>query len=406
MSKSPALKLPALPKLNVNTTPTAALASGSSAGVSIAAAAASATASASTSAAPLTGPDGTPIFKRSWDPVFNKKGQHLSGKRKPLPKPDSLSGKAYACYKKYADKYDAIVNSFHDEFTQQAREDAEQAERDRIAAIQPPSIPESPRILASLEDLIDVCRSHINARKEKRVRKLIKDNEFDVNAKSRMYGGWTALIAASRSGAYRTVRALCDDYGADVNLTEKHGWTALIHAAHKGHLRVVQYLCANHKADRLIRCKGRGWNALQYARKAQHMEVSLYLSGDTPAQTPRLMPYEGDISLRSVLYPLRRQRMIEAAQQRAICWCANLSERCKKCAIRERDDTERREDEERRQFLAFKQEELERRKNMWAGMGLKNKARQKKLWGGVSSDDDDSSSSSSSDSGDDMYSYD
>ena len=402
MSKSAPSKLPALPKLSINKSPinAAANASPSIAGVSISAAAAS----ASDSAAPLLGPDGTPVFKRSWDPVFNKKGQHLSGLRKPLPKPDSLAGKAYACYKTYADKYDAIINSFHEEFTQQARADAEQAERERLAAIQPPSIPESPRILASLEDLIDVCRSRLHGRKEKRVRKLIKDNELDVNAQSRMYGGWTALIAASRSGAYRTVRALCDDYGADVNLTEKHGWTALIHAAHKGHLRVVQFLCGNHNADRLIRCKGRGWNALQYARKAQHMEVSLYLSGDTPAQTPRLMQYEGDISLRSVLYPMRRQRMIEAAKKRAICWCANLSERCKKCAIREKDEIERQEDEERRRYLEFKKEEHERRKLMWAGIGLKNKERQKKLWGGISSDDD---SSSSSDSGaDDMYSYD
>ena len=132
----------------------------------------------------------------------------------------------------------------------------------------------------------------------------------------------------------------------------------------------------------------------------------MYLSGDTPAATPRLMPYGGDISLRSVLYPLRRQRIIEEAKQREICWCANLSERCKKCAIREKEAVERREDEERRQYLLFKKEEYERRKRMWAGIGLANKAREKKLWGGISSGDDSSDSSDSSDSEDNMYSYD
>ena len=235
---------------------------------------------AKTSASPVNTDPNAIVFRRSWDPVFKKKGQHLSGLRKPLPKPDSLAGKAYACYKKYADRYNDIVNSFHEEFTQQARADAEQAERERLVAIQPPSIPESPRILASLEDLIDVCRSRVHARKELRVRKLIKDNELDVNAQSKMYGGWTALIAAARSGSYRTVRALCDDFGADVNLTERHGWTALIHAANKGHLRIVKFLCENHRATALFGARGED-NALQYARSPTH-GGSMYLSGDTP----------------------------------------------------------------------------------------------------------------------------
>ena len=132
------------------------------------------------------------------------------------------------------------------------------------------------------------------------------------------------------------------------------------------------------------------------------MEVSLYLSGDTPAATPRLMPYESELSLRSVMYPLHRRKIIEEAKFTVNCWCTNLSERCKKCAIKERDETQRKEDEERKAYLDFKRKEHERRERMWAGISLQEKAREKKIWGGLSSGDDSSSSSDESD----MYKYD
>ena len=290
--------------------------------------------------------------------------------RKKPPKPDTWMGRAYACYQKYVDKYKAISASFDAEFTQLAREEAIRKERARLAALKPPSPIVSPRIEASVEDIIDAAKSRVRKGKVKRVRKLFKDNpQIHVDDHSDIYGGWTVLIAAARMGALHTCQLLVRDLGCDVNQTDKHGWTALMFAAHRGHRAVVEYLCEIGRADRLLKCKGRGWIALQYARQRGHEDTVMYLSGDTPAQTPRLMPYEGMISLRSEMYPnWRKERIKEAVRDsRVNCWCENLEERCRKCKIRENQKLASKADEERAAFLQYQRDQAKRRRRMFRG---------------------------------------
>jgi hypothetical protein len=313
--------------------------------------------------------------------------------RKKPPHPESIMGKAYACYNKYHDRYVALVNTFDREFTQLAREEA--AERERLLALQvtPPSTIASPRIAATVDDVIDLCKSRIQLGKVKRLRKLVKDNFIDVNEKSKLYGGWTPAIAAARAGSTKTLAVLVEEFGADVNITEDHNWSPLMFAAYRGHVKTVQYLVVVARADRSIECNGRGWNAQMYARskafpssltkkrenerktrkynrtaeytvdQLQHQKIINILKGDTPYHTPRVLDYDAELNFRSLLFQRKRNLEIAEEEIAAInCWCMNLETRCKKCQYKINNHNNAKDDEERAAFLKKKQDEIDRKK--------------------------------------------
>ena len=295
--------------------------------------------------------------------------------RKDPPDPNSILGKAFACYNKYHDKYMEAMNKFDAEFTQLAREDA--AEAARIAALQvdPPSTVASPRIDATLEDVIDLCKSHVNRGKAQRLRKLVRDNMIDVNQQSKMYGGWTPLIAAARMGSTRTMKILVEELNADVNVCDIHHWSPLMYAAYRGHVHTVRYLVEVCQADRTIKCKGRGWTAQMYARQRafpkkkkavaseHHQEIVSILRGDTPHQTPRVLDYDAELTFKSLLFNQHKQAKIEQEKIAAVlCWCVNLETRCKKCQYKITNKTNAEMDEERALFLKREEDEEKRRR--------------------------------------------
>jgi len=323
-----------------------------------------------------------------------RKKQGKDAIRKPPPHPDTLMGKAYLCLNKYRTKYLELVQQFDQQFTQLTREDL--AEKRRLAALQvtPPSTVASPRIEATLEDVIDLCKSQVKAGKLKRLRKLIRDNMIDINQCSEVYGGWTPAIACARTGSTKTLSVLVDEFNADVNLTEIHNWTPLMFAAYRGHVKTVRYLVTVANADRTVRCNGRQWNAQMYARskafptshskkraahrqkrnkrrgkqdltpdQLNHQEIISILKGDTPYHTPRVLDYDAELNFRSLLFAQRRNLKIEQAKISAVnCWCMNLEIRCKKCQYKVNNKTNAQEDEERAAFLKREAErEVERR---------------------------------------------
>ena len=307
-----------------------------------------------------------------------RRGTNKDTIRKPPPHPDSLMGKAFACYHKYHDRYVALVKSFDEQFTVLAREDAETA---RLAALHtsPPSTVASPRIDATIEDVIDLCKSRVKSGKVQRLKKLIRDNYIDVNIPSELYKGWTPAIACARAGSTKTLRVLVEECGADVNVCERHNWSPLMYAVYRGHVHTVRYLVEHCKADRTIKCKGRGWTAQMYARnKANphqkkyrpsevHQEIVAILRGDTPHHTPRLLQYEGDLEFRSLLFHQARKDKIEAAKIAAInCWCMNLEIRCKNCQYKIGNKTNEQVDLERAEFVKTEEEEAERRRQLFA----------------------------------------
>ena len=356
---------------------------------------------------------------RSIDPIAEERAKYLllglppskskkpnkDGIRKPPPHPDSLMGKAFACYHKYHDRYVALVRNYDEQFTQIAREDALEAKRWAAMQHTPPSTVASPRMEGTLEDVIDLCKSRVRAGKVKRLRKLVNDNCIDVNQCSTFYGGWTPAIACARAGATKTLQVLVNELGADVNVCEMHNWSPLMFAAYRGHVQTVRYLVVTCRADRTIRCKGMGWTAQMYARRKafphtkhgkesdDHKEIVSILKGDTPHHTPRgAWGVLKGLEFRSLLFAHKRGPKIEAEKIASVnCWCMNLEVRCKKCQYKMTNKSNAEQDEERSAFLKRTAEEQERKRKLFGVVP-----------GGGSSDSSDSESESESESDDDV----
>jgi len=305
--------------------------------------------------------------------------------RKDPPHPDSLMGKAFACYDTYHAQYVDFMNAADRHFTQIAREDAQEAARLLALQHSPPSTVNSPRIDATLEDVIDLCKSHVKRGKVQRLKKLVRDNFIDVNQNSDMYGGWTPLIAAARMGSTSTMQVLINQFEADVNVCEKHGWSPLMFAAYRGHVHTVRYLIEVCKADRYIKCNGRGWTAIQYARhkayprhgkqyKKQYKKAEVtehyrtiveILSGNTPAQTPRKSGWGVALTFKSMLFNQHKREKIEKNKiARSLCWCVNLEIRCKQCQYKVENITNAQLDQERAEFLQREALEIKRKKRL------------------------------------------
>ncbi len=86
------------------------------------------------------------------------------------------------------------------------------------------------------------------------VREILDTFPHLVHAYCRQ-SGETALHLAAQEGHADMLKALIDDYGADVNAKAKNGITAVIYAAHFGEVRMIDYLIGRN-ADLTVRFMG------------------------------------------------------------------------------------------------------------------------------------------------------
>lgn len=77
---------------------------------------------------------------------------------------------------------------------------------------------------------------------------LEREGAKRIRINEQNYKGNTALMMASRNGAKRIVKALCDTRGIDVNMKNGKGYTALMRAKKHGFSEVVRILL-NHGAQ-------------------------------------------------------------------------------------------------------------------------------------------------------------
>ena len=268
------------------------------------------------------------------------------------PAPLSLFGKLKKCVADMREGYFAYQKRLQEELTEIAREEEEK--REALLRAQRIVYEKEPikKITGTLNDLIDVCRSRVKAGKVERARRLLEDNDLDVNGHSKYYGDWTPTIAAARSGHIPCLKFLVSE-GADVNASDKHGWTPLMFAAKAGNLTVVEYLVEEAGADRQLEDKHKGYTALMWARDEGHHDIVSFLRGDTPARTPRNPEYglkDDFSSLRSYLHRLP-PRLKPGSSGEKVCWCQKLTVRCKKCRRKIDVVVEARRSQERRLWL-------------------------------------------------------
>lgn len=76
------------------------------------------------------------------------------------------------------------------------------------------------------------------------LRATIGGLQLDVNHQLRFYFGASLSHLAARKGRLRCIRALQEEFQADLNLRDDGGFTPLTMAAWAGHKRVVRYLLA------------------------------------------------------------------------------------------------------------------------------------------------------------------
>jgi ankyrin repeat protein len=102
----------------------------------------------------------------------------------------------------------------------------------------------------------------------------IKDNiGLDINAKD--YGGWTSLMWASADGHKELVELLlakrAEGEPAEIEAKNLIGWNSLLLASRNGHKEIVELLLKN-GAD--INAKDSyGWTALMFASNFCHTEI-------------------------------------------------------------------------------------------------------------------------------------
>ena len=105
--------------------------------------------------------------------------------------------------------------------------------------------------------------------------KLLIESHADVNA--RYYGGWTALIRATRNGHIETVQLLIAA-GANVDTKNNEGWTALIQAAVSGHTEIARLLIdTGANVDTRNSC---GKTALMLAVRAETVQLLIAAGAD------------------------------------------------------------------------------------------------------------------------------
>ncbi len=123
---------------------------------------------------------------------------------------------------------------------------------------------------------------------EAQVMQLLKKG-FDPNTVNA--DGLPGLSLAIVASANKTLKALEQAPGIDVQLADKHGDTPLMHASMKGRLDVVSDLLAKGAQP-----NKEGWTALHYAAVGGHLEIikklldnSAYIDAESPNGTTPLM---------------------------------------------------------------------------------------------------------------------
>jgi ankyrin repeat protein len=103
--------------------------------------------------------------------------------------------------------------------------------------------------------------------------------------------GTPPIVAAAQSKAWKTLRALAELQGTDLEAADANGSTALMGAALHGELPIVQYLLSR-KAE----VNRQGWTALHYAAANGHADVvrllldeHAYIDAESPNRTTPLM---------------------------------------------------------------------------------------------------------------------
>lgn len=122
------------------------------------------------------------------------------------------------------------------------------------------------------KQLLEACKHG----KVDEVKKLLLNENINVNAKDENYDGYTPLIRACIFGHADIVELLLKDSRVNINEGDKYERTAFSYACESGQVDIVKLMLADDKID-VNKANNRGWTPLMKACGNGNIEIVQYI---------------------------------------------------------------------------------------------------------------------------------